>query len=630
MTDDPPSSRAKLVFWGGVACLWLYLALHAINTPVLLDDWYQVAYLKKHGLTLESFWDNAVYNYNEHNPRLGENWLFVTNGPWWINTLVAPTVSVGFFFISFGVAFGRWPRATMRDAQLLLIVVALIWLASPIPGIIFVYRPFATNYLYAFACTLLFLVPFRMAADAGFKPKPWMIPAMFVLGWVAGMGNEHTGPTAGLAAGVLTFVYWYRNQRRLQAWMVTGLAGIAIGYPMLFFAPGQKKRYGQIAARTGPGQQVLVRGIDGLYEIVLAFLWEAQLAVLIVLGGIFVALMRSHRSGEPAPSPDRRAVLTMLGLLVAAFLIVATLFASPTAAERLFFASATLFALACAVLVDALARDVRALRVMTALASLGLAIHFTYGAYQYAYAGAEGRDRLARLEQAERETPDGVATIPPFTKITRNLWFLGEDFDYASLREFVGHEVYGLSDIRFNKPVRAEPAVPFTAKLDFRYEPPLPQEEVWARLKMPLSYISSYPDRDVRLIRQILPQLKRIKPGHKLVEVTAYVPDYFPDELRGRPLINVRWRASKPDEFEVIDYVMRDDDDMRRFFLLLKGTVPEGLEEGYIHACGRTRKADMRKEGRGVRMTYVPWCRGVLICVVCKKDECWNAATYWH
>jgi hypothetical protein len=351
VSDTPPSARAKLAFWGSITFLWVYFAIHALNTPIILDDWYQVAYIKHHGLSLRVIWDNALYNYNEHNPRIGENWLFITNGPWWINTLLAPTVSVGFFVVSFGMAFGRWPRATARDTQLFWILVALIWLASPIPGILFVYRPFATNYLYAFACTLLFILPYRIAADTGLKPRWWLIPAMFVAGWVAGMGNEHTGPTAALAAFALTALYW-RHHRRVNAWMVTGLVGICVGYPMLFFAPGQKKRYGQIAARTTPAQQVMVRGIDGLYEIVLAFLWEAQLAVLVILAGIFTVILRAHRSGQPAPSPDKRAVLTMVGFLVAAFLIVFTLFASPTAAERLFFASAALFAMAGAILVD--------------------------------------------------------------------------------------------------------------------------------------------------------------------------------------------------------------------------------------------------------------------------------------
>ncbi len=629
MSDDTPTVRAKLAFWGGVAFLWMYLALHAFNAPIILDDWYQVAYIKKHGFSLQTIWDNAVYNYNEHNPRLGENWLFITNGPWWINTVVAPTVSVAFFFIAFGVAFGRWPRPSLRDAQILLILVALVWLASPIPGIMFVYRPFATNYLYSFTLTLLFLLPFRVAADLGFKPRPWMVPAMFVLGWAAGMGNEHTGPTAALAAIVLTGIYWWRNQRRLRAWMVSGLAGIAIGYPMLFFAPGQKKRYGQIAARTGPAEQVLVRGLDGLYEIVLAFLWEAQLAVLVILAGVYTVLMRAHRAGEPPPSPDRRAVMTMAALLAACFLIIATLFASPTAAERLFFASATLFAIACVVLADVLGRDRRALRVMVTLSTIALVIHFSLGAYTYVRAGAEGREREAILSAAERDNPGQIAVVPPLSRITRNLWFLGEDFDYASLREFVAKEGYGLAGIEFDRPVRAEPSVPFTAKIVFTYDPPIAQDEVWSRLKMPLDYVSSYPDRDVRLIRHILPQLRRIKSGHRLVEVTAVVEGFQPPELRGRPLINARWREAT-NRFEIIDYVMRDDDVLRRFFLLLEGTVPDGLTEGVIYGCGRTRKADLRVEGRGVRMTYVPWCRGLLIAVVCTEDECWNAATFWH
>ncbi len=628
MTADPgESSRARLAFWASVALFWLYFAVQSAVAPDILDDWYQIAFIKKHGLSLGSFIDNARFNYHEYNPRIGENWLLLVNGPRWIHTLLTPTVAVGFFFLAFAVAFGRWPRPGAADGQRLLIVTALVWLASPIPGILFVYRPFTTNYVYALALTLLLIVPYRIVVERALAPRWWMIPAMFALGWAAGMGNEHTGPTVFVALAGLVYAAW-RLHRRFHAWMITGLAGLAIGYPMLFFAPGQKKRYGSIAARQGPLDHITERGPDGLWEIVLQFLWEAQLAVVLVLVGVFVALLRAHAAGRPAPAPDRRTVVLVLALLVPAFAVVATLFASPTTGERLFFASATMFALAGAVLCDVVAAERSARRAMVGVALGALLIHGTWGAVTYATIAPEGRDRNARLAAAARARPGEIAYVPPLSKITRNLWFLGEDFDYASLREFVGHEVYGLGGIELDRPLRAEPTVPFKARIEFTMDPPMAQAEVWRRLVMPLSYVSAYPDRDVRLIRRLLPQLEQI-PGHRVVEVVAHVDGFAPPELRGRPFLGTRWRATTG-EFEVIDQLVRADDDLRVYILLRNGTFPAGLTDGYLHGCGRTRTVDLVRDERGLRMAYVPWCRGLMIAQACTATECWLAGTYWH
>ena len=219
-------------------------------TPVILDDWYQVAYIQNHGLSPSSVWKYGFFNYFNYNPRIGENFLLIVNGPTAINALVTPTVELGLLFVMFVMAFGRWPRPTVRDAQMLLVTQAMVWLVAPIAGILYFYRPFCTNYVYAFTCTLLLFVPYRLelARDQLRYRSWWLAPLLLVWGWVAGMTNEHTGPTAIVCLGALTYLLW-RKHRQIRTWMVTGLVGIVIGYPMLFFAPGQSLRYGGLATK---------------------------------------------------------------------------------------------------------------------------------------------------------------------------------------------------------------------------------------------------------------------------------------------------------------------------------------------------------------------------------------------
>jgi hypothetical protein len=616
--------RERVIFWTGNAVLWAFLALLAFLTPVLLDDWYQLAYIKKHGLSPGSVLDYGLWNYNNYNPRLGENFLLITNGPRIINVLLTPTVIVGFLWNGFAVGLGRWPRPTLRDLQLLVILLALIWLASPIPGVLFAYRPFCTNYLYALAFSLAFLVPYRFVVDGApaLGRGWWWAPFMFVAGWVAGMGNEHTGPTVAVAAGVMTYLYW-RHHRRIQVWMATGLAGIAIGYPMLFFAPGQKKRYGQVASKLGPTDHIRDRGPDGLFEIIIDFLWASQLAVFLVLVGAFVALATSARARTAPPSPDKRTVFLAAGLVLCAGAIIVTLFASPTASERLFFAPAVFFAIAGLTLL-VVVFELRAVRrAVTSVAAVVIAIHAAWGLLTYVEAYGEGKDR-ERILEATR--PGEVALVPPYTQFTRNLWYLGDDFDYASLREYVAHEVYGIAGIEFDRPVKGEPAAEFSSRIEFEMDPPMATADVWKHVRMPFSYVSAYPDRDIQLIQRILPQLQRI-PGHRLVSITAYVEGLELPERRGRPLIGMRWENG---EAKYIDTFVLQDRDMRLFFLALAGTVPPGLTDAYVHACGRTELVKTVTEWRGVRLPYVPWCRGLYMGMACNTAECWLSGVYWR
>lgn len=619
-----PAPRERVIFWTGNALLWAYLAVLAWLTPVLLDDWYQLAYIKKHGLSPGSVLDYGLWNYFNYNPRLGENFLLLTNGPRIINVLLTPTVILGFLWTGFAVALGRWPRPGLRDLQTLAILLALIWLAAPIPGVLFAYRPFCTNYLYALGFSLAFLVPYRFAVDRvpELGRRWWWMPFMFGAGWVAGMGNEHTGPTVAVAAGVMTLLYW-RHHRRIHAWMVTGLAGIAIGYPMLFFAPGQKKRYGAVASKLGPTDHIRDRGPDGLFEIIVDFLWAAQLAVFLVLVGAFVALATAARTRTAPPSPDRRTVALAAGFVLCAGAIIVTLFASPTASERLFFAPAVFFALAALVVLHQLVEQRAARRAVTAIASVVIAAHATWGLVVYVRAHAEGLERERILE---RTAPGQIALVPPFTQFQRNLWFLGDDFDYASLREYVAHEVYGIAGIEFDRPVKGEPAAEFSSRIEFEMDPPMATEEVWKHVEMPFSYVPSYPDRVIQLVQRILTQLQRI-PGHRLVRITSYVDGLDLPERRGRPLIGMRWENG---EAKYIDTFLLQDRDMRLFFLALAGTVPPGLTDAYVRACGQTRPVETVREWRGVRLPFVPWCRGLYMGLACNPTECWLSGVYWR
>jgi hypothetical protein len=275
------------------------------------------------------------------------------------------------------------------------------------------------------------------------------------------------------------------------------------------------------------------------------------------------------------------------------------------------------------VLIHALFEQLRARRLVVAVAGLAVAVHCTWGLVVYVRAHADDVERRRLLAS----TPPGEwARVPPYRQFQRNLWFLGDDFDYASLREYVAHEVYGLAGIDLDRPAKSEPVAPFSTRISFEMDPPMTDEEVWSHLRMPISYVSSYPDRVIQLVRRLLPQLRRI-PGHRLVSITGFVEGLELPERRGRPLVSMRWRDG---EATYIDTFVLLDGDMRLFFLLLAGTVPDGMTDAYMSACGRTVPVEPEPEWRGRRLPFVPWCRGLYHGMACNTDECWLAGVYWR
>lgn len=101
-------------------------------------------------------------------------------------TPTLPLAQLVLLWAAFVVSLGRRPGLGRRDLALALVLQTLIWLASPLPGVLYFYRPFATNYLFTFAATLCLLAPYRLALA---RPEPlpaggrWA-PAMFALALV--------------------------------------------------------------------------------------------------------------------------------------------------------------------------------------------------------------------------------------------------------------------------------------------------------------------------------------------------------------------------------------------------------------------------------------------------------------
>ena len=613
--------RERAVFWAAAVAMWAFFAVQAVHTPVLLDDWYQLTWHRNHPFTLASIWAYGHYNYFHFNPRIGDVLLMIVNGPHWIHLLATPLVQLALVPLAFALAFARWPRPTLRDLWLLMSLQLLIWLVTPIPGIVYFYRPFATNYLWSFATMLALFVPYRLelARPAG-SARPWLAPIMLVVGWCAGMGNEHTGPTAMAAMALLLVWAWRRG--RLRAWMIAGALGLFIGYPMLFFAPGQTQRYAGVATKSSPLHVLAERGIGGNAEIVLDFLGEAQLAIDLVIAAVLVALRRARA----LPPFDRDRLLAVIALIVGAGGMVVTQFASPTVGERLFFAPAVLFTCALALVLEWLFADAAVRRGIAVVAGA----LFAYHVVQFATVLAEGHDEnQARMALLEHAAPGSVVKVPPYALWKRTRWWWGDDFQYASLREYIANEVYDLHGIQYDRELHwVEPSPPDRFVATRTFDPPLSASEDAA---LAPRYVPTFWEWAlVQLRRSIyLGPIADVR-GHRLVHYVVDDLDAGLDDPRHRPVRVFDWTPSK---LAFADGRQYDDKIGMPYVRVWQPSVPADLRDTFVVGCGTTARVELQPDEEDHLGPLIPIslaCRGTFSAYMCDPDTCWLAGRYWR
>jgi hypothetical protein len=619
--------RERLVFACAAFGLWLLFLVQAYNTPVLLDDWYQLTFWRHHEFGPTAIWEYGHYNYFHFNPRIGDVLLAIVNGPRIVHLILTPLVLVAVLPITFAIAFGRWPKPTLRDLQLLLFIQVMIWLVIPVPGVIYFYRPFATNYLWAFTITCSLFVPYRLAlAGDGTRRRLWAIPPMLALGWLAGMCNEHTGPTAMAAMAVFVWFAWKR--KRLRAWMVAGAAGLYIGYPMLFFAPGQAVRYAGIATRETPLMLLSERGLDGCFEILLDFISESQIGLDLFLIGVLVYFVSMRRRGVAIPQLPNPTLAAAGALMLASGAIIVTLFASPTSTERLFYASGVLLVAALAVLAGHLFDDRRARRFFVGACTVIFAYHAVRFVQTYAAVKQESDERIALLRAA---APGTVAKVPPFSYKRRSRWHWGDDFRYASLREYVGNEVFDLKGIEYDEHVRwAQPSPPDHYVATRVYDPPL-APDVAAKLA-PVSYIPTYWEWAINQLRRLLVKTTiGNHEGHRLVRYTVTSEGLPFDDPKKRPVVVVDWTPATG--FVFVEARPYDDSSTRPFIRVWRDTVPAGVIDSYIVACGKTVRVELvpdHDQDIGPMFPLSLECRGIYTGLMCQADRCWLVGRYWR
>ncbi len=458
------SRLLRLAFVAYVVATVVHIALCVFHEPFAFDAWNFARDTKATPFSLSNFLHYGVFEYTHSNPRFGQWFAYLAYKLEYFAVIATPVAYLATALAVFVLGTARFPSWKRgRDLALYAMVLGFLWFAVPRIGMLMFCRAYATNYLYAAAIQLWFLVPLRLRPSGEGSVKV-AIPYFF-LGLCAGMCNEHTGPT--LVVFALGFAGWraYQSPLRRPGLALAGAFGATIGFAAIFFAPGQGERYEGLATKVGLGARLLQRGFSANLDIVRELVIAASPLMVIL-----IVLLVIGRRDVDEDGARRRAWGFVAVALGGAALITMTLFVSPKLGPR-FYMHASLLVLAAFTSVADTILVTRARFVPVIVVALTAS---TYAAIRtiplFGRLADQSATRLAALAATSR---GDVFTAESYEQADDNWWFLGDDFrdvrkrdlimEYFDLRGVIFRGVdleapLGLSDVRFVPHYTIEPA----------------------------------------------------------------------------------------------------------------------------------------------------------------------------
>ncbi|HET9625503.1 MAG TPA: DUF6056 family protein [Kofleriaceae bacterium] len=622
-----PRTALRALFVAYVAATALHVGWVMAHEPFAFDAWNVSYDTHAEPISLGRMVRYLAFEYVHSNPRLGQWFAYLSYKLEWVGPIITP---LGYLALAAAVTvlgLGRWPtgrhrapggaitdvRTPDRDLALAALAIGFLWFAIPHIGMLIFSRGYSTNYLLGAAIQLWFLVPLRLRPTGDASRRA--VIAYGVAGVLAGMCNEHTGPT--LLLFLVAYAAWRR--RTTGAWprlAIAGAIGALPGYIYIFVAPGQSARYDSLAQKVTLLGRLVQRGIVNNLEIFSG--WILGAAPVLCLLVIVMIVTR-----DDAPSAARRAAFRLLGLvLCAGSLITITVFVSPKLGPRFYFHSCALV-LACFLgIADTTLTTPRRLApfIALAVAASAYAVGRTVPLY--------GRLHVAAAERVQTllaATPGSVATLDAYEQTDLSWWYLGEDFkdprkqemitEYFHLRglilRFSDPDVpLGLSDVQLVPRYHVTPATCLDQHggLDLGTVRGLDIQRVH--------------QASLLAIERLRDRLAAASPPGRLDQLDVTV-DFLgtPPALPRPTLLVARWR---PEGFEAPTAIIERKGVTAKRTLRLAGELAKSDAEFFMYRVGgEARRLGTARDA----LEYVPWSHGTYWALACHADECFVIAT---
>jgi hypothetical protein len=646
------ASRAlRVLFVAYVAATALHIGLVMAHEPFAFDAWNIAVDTRAEPFSFGRFLDYGVFEYQHSNPRIGQWLTYLAYKLEYFAPIATPLAYLALAFAVTTLGLGRWPgarrtadggRTVGRDLALAALAIGSGWFALPRIGMIMFCRAYGANYLYGAAIQLWLLVPLRLGTGA--RPTTRACVAYFAFAVIAGMCNEHTGPT--LVLFMVGYAIWRQRAaapRARLAW--AGALGSVVGFAAIFFAPGQTSRYEGLATKVSLLGRLLQRGITSNLDIVRDWMVACAPALGLIVIAVVVARGDAAGHGEPAtasgapgdPQPEPAsgapagtpaaarpgtldAPLQLVGLaLIAGTLITATVFVSPKLGPRFYLHGSALVLAGFLAVADRALSTTRRLAPFVVLAVAASVYAGVRSLPLYYRLHVAGGDRLAALEAAPRGS---VVTVESFEQVDDSWWFLGDDFRDVRKRELVA-AYFDLRGVIFR-------AVDVDAPLGVSDVKLVPRYQV-----TPASCLDEHGGLELGTFRGI-----DIAAVHQAAEAAI-------ERLRAR--IAATGRLDRLDL--VVDFIGTPPA-LPRSTLVVARWLPSGFERhaGAIERRGTSKTRAIKLPGelvgtdyeiyayqvsgearrlgtaRDPALEYVPWKRGAYWALACHPTECFVIA----
>ena len=622
---NPNTARIlRALFFVYVAVTFINVAYVVYHEPFAFDAWNVAHDTDAKPATFSRFFEYWHREYTSSNPRIGQPMAYLAYKLVGVAELVTPIAFLSIVLTAFIFGTGRWPRwRDNRDLATLAIGIGLLWIAAPnFPAYLFC-RAYATNYVWQAAVQLWFLVPIRTFTRG--EANRWSVPklaAYFVLGVVAGMGNEHVGPT--LILFVLLYGGWlWRKHRERPAFLWIGTLGLLVGYALVFFAPGQSQRYEGLAERYTLVQQILVRGIKGNMDIFLDMLEGAAPLLLILFSILAVGMLFEKTAVDTDRHERQRSAIIIVGVaLLAAILMTITVFASPKLGPRFFMHGMFLLLGGVLAVVSSFLHRPKALLPFVVFAALISIFAFLRTVPMYTRLKRDSDERLAGLAAAPL---GGNYTTAGWEQLPEQWWFLGDDFRDQKKQELVAR-YFGLHRVLFRGGDQWKMLGVTDVKLTMHYEfetPMCMDEQDQLDLKpyvgkdigaLHHAFLDSIAEAELvtgNKLRWIDLRATFLGTQPPMPAPTVFVAKWNRGELEGYTARLKRKGRSREREIALDDKLKRSPFDI---YLVIIGDPPKRLGGSMD----------------GKRLTYVPSKTGQYWALACRKDECFVILAVTH
>lgn len=310
--------------------------------------------------------------------------IFMTGDKWIFNICNSAAFVLLSLFMYYNIE-----RKKKYDAFVYLLIQLFLWTFGVSFAQTVLWETGACNYLWGSMIIMGYISAMRYCMKADYEKSAQIAPAvgLFLLGIIAGWCNENTSGGCILLVGIWIGIYVWKN-RRIRAWMISGVVGNLIGFLFMILAPGNANR-----------QQFMEEEHTGLFALVSRWL-KCNLAIrehFFILIAICIVTFVLVRLQKAEWERSRNMLLYFFVFAATCYALVLT----PEPVARAYFGAGIFLMISCVQgIVDVSDKDLylRALK-LSVTAVFTLSFVFTY------------MDCGAHLMRIYRETQDRFAYI---------------------------------------------------------------------------------------------------------------------------------------------------------------------------------------------------------------------------